>query len=409
LRLLIEHIIGNGRSGINGEQSAVSDQRSGVSGEKSELFNPQSVIHPEDARGALLRLAEDSLRAEEEHLLRSIENLLDATRERFETQLQERLEAVDTFFEGLELEEENGRTPRQVLDELSELVGGLPLKLGAEEQRALRQDPERVQELLRTQVTAILVEQSIARLVGAVERRLEEELDLNRSQLPGEWEDLTDLILSAIRTGFERRRQRLIGDNGDGQIARDLEGLLSKGEAPLSAVQVLQLLIQMPQGSRATFDKRTHRRVWRRTTRLTYYYATARLLDNEDPGQITQAVLTHLEGAQAAMRYAWGRSEWNRLAATRPADLDETTQRGLENLLSEARYMEARDRPLQELSGEERAAVLDELGRQALTEVYRQLLLGVISELWVEYLTNMEALSFDRAGSICPARSTGTV
>jgi preprotein translocase subunit SecA len=54
--------------------------------------------------------------------------------------------------------------------------------------------------------------------------------------------------------------------------------------------------------------------------------------------------------------------------------------------------MEARDRPLQELSGEERAAVLDELGRQALTEVYRQLLLGVISELWVEYLTNMEAL-----------------
>ncbi len=33
-----------------------------------------------------------------------------------------------------------------------------------------------------------------------------------------------------------------------------------------------------------------------------------------------------------------------------------------------------------------------ELGRQAITEVYRQLLLGVISELWVEYLTQMEAL-----------------
>ncbi len=35
---------------------------------------------------------------------------------------------------------------------------------------------------------------------------------------------------------------------------------------------------------------------------------------------------------------------------------------------------------------------MDELGRRALTEVYRQLLLGVITELWVEYLTQMEAL-----------------
>ena len=36
--------------------------------------------------------------------------------------------------------------------------------------------------------------------------------------------------------------------------------------------------------------------------------------------------------------------------------------------------------------------VMDELGKSALTEVYRQLLLGVITELWVDYLTQMEAL-----------------
>jgi preprotein translocase subunit SecA len=35
---------------------------------------------------------------------------------------------------------------------------------------------------------------------------------------------------------------------------------------------------------------------------------------------------------------------------------------------------------------------MDELGRRSLTEVYRQLLLGVITELWVDYLTQMEAL-----------------
>ena len=35
---------------------------------------------------------------------------------------------------------------------------------------------------------------------------------------------------------------------------------------------------------------------------------------------------------------------------------------------------------------------MDELGRRSLTEIYRQLLLGVITELWVDYLTQMEAL-----------------
>jgi preprotein translocase subunit SecA len=36
--------------------------------------------------------------------------------------------------------------------------------------------------------------------------------------------------------------------------------------------------------------------------------------------------------------------------------------------------------------------LISELGRRALTGIYRQLLLGVITELWVDYLTQMEAL-----------------
>jgi len=80
------------------------------------------------------------------------------------------------------------------------------------------------------------------------------------------------------------------------------------------------------------------------------------------------------------------------LAEARPADMDETTRKGLERTLGEVRYAEVSEEPLQNLSAEERTRLINELGRQALTEIYRQLLLGVISELWVEYLTSMEAL-----------------
>jgi preprotein translocase subunit SecA len=40
----------------------------------------------------------------------------------------------------------------------------------------------------------------------------------------------------------------------------------------------------------------------------------------------------------------------------------------------------------------EKKSITNELGRRELTEIYRQLILRVISELWVEYLTKMEAL-----------------
>jgi preprotein translocase subunit SecA len=64
---------------------------------------------------------------------------------------------------------------------------------------------------------------------------------------------------------------------------------------PYHSGHALSLLMQMPQGTRLTFDRRTHRRVKERTTRLTYIYYAAHLLDNLESEAITEAVLTHLE------------------------------------------------------------------------------------------------------------------
>ena len=379
LRLLVDHILER-RSSLESYQPSMSNQ-------------VQETIDRDAARLALTQLADDSLKAEEEHVLISVSNLLEATRQRFEEQLEERLETVDTYLEGLALEESSdGHGSRQIVDEISSLVH-VPLKLSSTEQRAMKEDPDLVAESLQSQISAFLIEQSVIRLIGAVERRLEEDLDIDKSQLVAEdWDTLTDQMLETIQAGFGRRHKRLIGENGNGQIPKDLEKWLEKGDSALNDVQLLGLLIQMPQGSRASFDKRTHRRVWRRTTRLTYYYAAAQLLEKQDPEEVTEEVLAHLEAAQSAMRYAWGSSELSRLAASRPVELDDKTQLGLQTIFNEKRYTEISESPLGDLSSEEKLKVIDELGRQALTEIYRQLILGVISELWVEYLTSMEAL-----------------
>jgi preprotein translocase subunit SecA len=382
LRLLLDYVL------EEIEKRANADSAAGQDGQQDFQL----------AEDVLLELAADALKAEEEHLLHTVNNLLTLTSERLESQLDERIEAIETYFDALEMEEEaEVRSSRQVVDDLSSLVH-MPIKLSSEELRALRDGGEEisieeVSESVQDQVEDALVDQAITRLVGSVERRLEEELGIDSSAIESaDWDVLAELILEAIRKFYEKRRQRLIGSNRDSVIAKDIQSALGKVEGALSDVHLLALLIQIPQGARATFDKRTHRRVWRRTTRLTYVYTAARFLENREPDDIAAEVLDHLEGAQAAMRRAWGGSEWGRLSAASPVDVDETTQIGLQNLLGEDRYAEIVDKPLQQLQVAERDQVIDELGRQALTEVYRQLLLGVISELWVEYLTNMEAL-----------------
>jgi preprotein translocase subunit SecA len=379
LRLLVDHILG--------QRSSIESFNLTLGQNSPELLDRESAQH------ALINLAAKSLKAEEEHVLFSVGNLLDITRQRFEDQLEERLEAVDNFLEGLEIEDETDiRSPSQIVEELSSMIQ-VPIKLSSAEQRALRDDPDEVVDVIQSQVNTALINQSVTRLIGAVERRLEEDLSLNKSQLEADdWDTLTDQILATVQEGFENRYQRLIGENGDGQIPNELKKSLAKSDSPLNQGQILGLLIQMPQGARASFDKKTHRRVWRRTTRLTYLYRAAKLLEYADPEEVTQQVLEHLEGAQSAMHFLWGTSEWSRIADAHPSDMDDTTKKGLGKILGEERFKEISNQPIRNLKGEEHVQVIDELGRQALTEIYRQLLLGVISELWVEYLTSMEAL-----------------
>jgi preprotein translocase subunit SecA len=355
------------------------------------LQGNQDGLATRDATRALLMIAEKAIQAESEHYLHSVHTLLEQSREHLESQLNERQDAVDTFFEGLSVADETDeRSPRQIADELS-TVARYSLRLSPEQQRLLLEDPQEVRSLVIDQLNAYLSAQAVARLVGSIERRLEETLGIDPSQLlADDWDTLSDTVLNAIQAVYQQRSERLLGETG--QIARDLETSLGHMDGRLGNNALLQLLMLIPQGARAAFDKKTHRRVVQRTMRFTYVHYAGKLLEGHDPDQITEDVLNHLERAQAAIQAAWGVNEWNRIAASTIPELDSTTQRGLQAVLDEGTFQRANQEPLHTLSPEEIKVAINELGRQALTEVYRQLLLGVITELWVDYLTQMEAL-----------------
>jgi preprotein translocase subunit SecA len=248
-----------------------------------------------------------------------------------------------------------------------------------------------VKEAINVQVETALKQQAITRLLGAIERRLEDSLELDVNQLAGiDWDRLEEQVTSAMKTLLEKRQARLVGE-GD-QIGKDIDAALSKITGPIRPDHLVGLLMLMPQGSRSTFDKKTHRRVWQRTNRLTYIFKAAEFLDGLDSERITQDVLDHLERAQATLRAAYGVNLWPRVAIATWNDLEDITRARMLLALGEETCQSLQAQPLQSLDAEQIRQVIDILGRRALTEIYRQLLLAVISELWVDYLTQMEAL-----------------
>jgi preprotein translocase subunit SecA len=99
---------------------------------------------------------------------------------------------------------------------------------------------------------------------------------------------------------------------------------------------------------------------------------------------VAEDVLNHLEDATAKLLEGWGQVEYAHLAqnVSHLSDFGLAAEKtGLDpNAL------------LSSLTIEQRAALMKELGQKRTAEIHRNVLLGVITELWVEYLTRVEAL-----------------
>jgi preprotein translocase subunit SecA len=353
----------------------------------------QQITTKEKAHAALLDIAGKSLDAEEEHLFNALQDLLATNEARLETTMNERLETLETFFQGLRLEEGEQRSPSALLSELSSLLH-MPLKLDNAQQKWLREDPDKAADIVHDMVEESLREQAVTRLVGALERRLDTELAaaLSASDLAKEkWQVIGERLTAAVNAEFAGRRERLIGD-GDGVIAKELDEALSKVQGEVNQAVLLNALISMPESRVAAFDKKTHKQVVQRKRRLSLNHYAAQFIAGMKAEEITSRVLKHLQNAQKATQTIWGMGAWDQLSARPASEINEAGRGLLQSALGKETFESLNGNPLSSLPDETKQKAIQGLGRRALSESYRQLLLRVISELWVDYLTRMEAL-----------------
>ena len=328
---------------------------------------------------SILDLVTRAIEAENAHHLNAIENMIDRTEEAFEAQVASRLDTLDAFFDGLrDRADTDAPRPQKMLDEINSLTG-MQVRLNGEQLRLLEEDPPRAKELignhLKGQLTGLYASRLIASVANRVGASLGDKFEVKS------WEDTADMIQDLANNALERRREFLVGENG--QIERDINNLMP---AELTDTSKLQLLITLSQGARTVFNQRTHRQEKQLFNRFSFIFLIAQLLEGQESEAITDDVLTHLEEAEAALVHAIGQSEYARLSsnATRLADFGAAAKRAF----GEERLNET----VTGMGETDREALVESLGRYVLNESHRRLLLSATSELWVDYLTHIEAL-----------------
>ena len=357
----------------------------------------KAPVNDNTIRNALLEIAENSLNAEQEHILNATSQLLEKTEETVDQLAKERQDSIDIFFEGLEDagkdEEAAQRRPQELLEELSNLTR-TALRLSSEELRALPEADRDVREKLSSQVSRALNLLAITRTIGSIERRLDESLSLRAADLQElDWDDLAAGILNQVKTTLEKRKESLLANQG--VLIQNIDSILNRTPADSTdETRLIDLLINMSMGTKMAIDPRTHQRGTKRIMLVNYIFHAARLIQDRPVPEITQDVLEHLVMIQERLETVWGKIEFERfrLSGASMQDLDPQVKNSLQAEVGDAALAGLADASPDSLTAEMRNQLEVILGRRIQNQIHRHILLSVISELWVDYLTRVDAL-----------------
>jgi len=349
------------------------------------LHHLSEVGEGEPLLDALLEIARGSLEAQHERLVQFVEDQVERMASRVKDQVRQRVEAAETALEGAQLEAEEAGTEldvRSAARSIEELTG---VRLGLE--RADR-DPSALRTAIPSQIRAALESGAWSGVVQAIERRIGESLGQTAApEVPIDWDAAATSLLEALDRIWTVRIEALLG-----QIRSEIEPVQAS-DKPVDDAARIRLLVRMSYSQRTLFDTKTHQRRTLVVARLSYTYWAARLIENADPKDLARDVLEHLQGAREALLRTIGKAEIARIGGARVEELDERRQAWLRGILGEEGFAEAAAAgPIGQLPGEAKAKIAAGIGRRLLAEFHRRLILSVGDRLWVEYLTQMEAL-----------------
>jgi preprotein translocase subunit SecA len=334
-------------------------------------------------QAALLDIGRNSLQAQAEHTRIAAQGQVERALSSLDEQIKQRAELADMAVEGtlLEAEEIGAQPDANEMLAAVESAAGLRLQVDGDARRQIREDPYQFRDSIPDLIEAGLGVRVWTGLVQVLQRRVGEELDVAPVETPIDWDLAEEELFAALDRVEERRVERL-----EAEITRELESTMPKAETVDDKAR-MRALVQMSYSRQKLFDSRSHQAREVIVPRLSYAYYVATLVEGEDPNILTERVIEHLAGAQGAIERQIGEAELRRSGIS---GLNEDLQAELRAGLGEEAYQEAMSADaLREDVSEQIHQIL---GGALVATANRRLLLSVGDQLWVDYLTQMEAL-----------------
>ena len=368
------------------EQLWHAQQNAGTTGEVDEcakaVAGQQGDIHT-----TLLEMARRAADLALERTLLAYDAELENLAEQLPARVRERCELAEMTYEGAVMEAREAGQVLPVAQVAKEMLdtAGVALQLTREQLGDLTMD--NLKEEVSARIQRALGADLLAKALRRIETRTRLELLI---ELPDweelDWDDWREQVLEALATAQNQRIEQHIGE-----IEQLLQKHLTNPEH-MTRGDWGRLILDIAYSRDVSFHEKTRQRLVRMEQRFPYVYHAAELLQEESAETILERVLTHLHRASEILRRAWGQAELQRLQAQRVADLDDKAAVLLRAELGDSDYTAIEGQQLGALTGAAHEQVIVALGRGVMGGAYRLLLLSISSQLWVDYLTSMEAL-----------------
>ncbi len=357
---------------------------------KLVLDELEPIGDPTDLHQALLDVAAEAMKAQHAHLSRTVNEQLERSIEHLEEQARSRVELAEMAIDGALIEAEEQGTPVNPRDlfRAVESAAGMRIESDDATLAQVAQDPDRFRSQIPDLIEASLGMRVWAGMVQGVERRVGQSLGLDVNlPVPIDWDQASENLQSSLQQTWTQKIQTALDE-----IHRDLD--LQLGNArQVGRAEAARLLVRMSYAQQTVFDRRTHQKVSALTPRLSYAFSAAALLGEATAEALTDEVLEHLDDARQTLIHSLGEAELRRNAGGSFEAFDERIRRSLKRGLDEeAQAAVQAAGSLSSLAAPLRETVAQIIGQAIVTEAYRGVILSVGDRLWVDYLTEMEAL-----------------
>jgi preprotein translocase subunit SecA len=351
------------------------------------LLLNELLAEPEDRRFERLNeLIREALDEEAGHLREAFGKQLDQISEHARDWARENREAVDLAWEGAEIEaREKGTdlTPRTILDAVAKTV---PIDARAIPRELLAPDQaHNLREHLRDQFEDAAWVRASTQAAAWLQRRTG--LLPEKAAADEDFDEAAGRLRGQLDKALADRQVRILRD-----VEAQVRDVKSEGAGEN---QLARLLMTVTLKTQTIFDQRTHQRRAVSAAQFSWVFLAARLAAGDDPRNVDaliERIQEHLLDTLEAMRAEWGRQIWVRVGEQTFNSQSADFQAALRaNIPGPWQNLDL-DAPLRQWPEWARTPAIEMAGDRVINQAHRELMLGVIGNSWVEYLTEMEGL-----------------